>query len=554
MRILVLAFALAVLTAVSILIRYTTTKYAVAAQRIDRDFRAIAGGTEKMVKAEFQKPGQALNETTAATSRHMETMQQEFSRSIVSRINKTSDAIAVLCTLVLGAIVFLLCLGVWFALHNERVLANSERRYRDLIENALVGVLVYKHGRIRFVNETVARWSGYDRRELLGRPILDFVHPEDRPMARERMERRQRGENVPNRYELRLVKKDGGVVWIDLWVRSPQSGTQEAVTTNLVDITDRRMAQEELRKSEQKFRTFTEKSLHPIWVMQDDRVVYCNSAFGFYVGVDDRAEVTGRALADFVDDRDAEDVQTAVDRVRSGEVQFQRILARFVTVNETMRWHDVQLAGIEYEQRPAILASGQDVTELKMVMDQLDQERLRDGLTGLYNRRYFNECVLEDLESADDAGDRFTVLSLDVDRLKTVNDTFGHAAGDIVLTEVADVLVEQVRSDDTVMRIGGDEFLIIMADTAITDTRGVQKRLQSALRRRLRRRATEGTLAPEIPQLVGLSAGAAEYRTGDNNSFEETLQIADRRMYAQKQAENVGRDHQIMRGKANGRN
>ncbi|MFP3903097.1 MAG: GGDEF domain-containing protein, partial [Armatimonadota bacterium] len=130
-----------------------------------------------------------------------------------------------------------------------------------------------------------------------------------------------------------------------------------------------------------------------------------------------------------------------------------------------------------------------------------------------------------------------------VDRLKGVNDTFGHAAGDIVLAQVADILVEQVRSDDTVMRIGGDEFLVIMPDTTVSDIRGVQKRLQSVLRQTLRRLAREGKLAPEIAELVGLSGGLAEYRAGDDNTFEETLQIADRRMYAQKDQKKMGRDY-----------
>lgn len=303
-RILVLAFALAMVTSVAILTRCASKKCAGAVGKMQADLHIIANKTQNAVGEEIHRGGRSPDEATAAVSEHIHAMTRRFYDSVRIRMEETRGAIAVVCTLVMGATLFLLCLGVWFALHNERIVADSERRYRELIENALVGVLVYQDGRIRFVNETLARWGGYSRSELVGRPILDFVHPEDRQMARERMEGRQRGEDVSSRYELRLLKKDGSALWIDLWVRSPQNGPGGAVTTNLVDITDRRMAQDELKKSEQKFRTFTEKSLHPIWVMQDDTIVYCNSAFGFYVGLEEAEDAVGRSVANFVQKQD----------------------------------------------------------------------------------------------------------------------------------------------------------------------------------------------------------------------------------------------------------
>jgi diguanylate cyclase (GGDEF)-like protein len=141
-------------------------------------------------------------------------------------------------------------------------------------------------------------------------------------------------------------------------------------------------------------------------------------------------------------------------------------------------------------------------------------------LTGVYNRAYFEEEV-----SRLDRARRFpvTVVMADVDDLKAVNDTYGHPAGDAVLRRTAAALLSSFRAEDTVARIGGDEFVVLMP---LVDTRGAERVLE-----RVRAKLAETDPAPLSDRWsVSLGAATAE-RSGDLGA---ALDTADKRMYEDK--------------------
>jgi diguanylate cyclase (GGDEF)-like protein len=155
--------------------------------------------------------------------------------------------------------------------------------------------------------------------------------------------------------------------------------------------------------------------------------------------------------------------------------------------------------------------------------DQLLKEKgLRDPLTGLYNRGYFNDVLRRELLRARLAGAAVSVLLADVDRFKQINDRMGHAVGDDVLRFVANYLTSCVRESDFVFRWGGDEFLVLLPGTE-EDT-AAQK---------------AGELGQRLPRIPGverlqpsLSVGWATHQPGQE--FSETLAAADSRMYEMK--------------------
>jgi diguanylate cyclase (GGDEF)-like protein/PAS domain S-box-containing protein len=111
-----------------------------------------------------------------------------------------------------------------------------------------------------------------------------------------------------------------------------------------------------------------------------------------------------------------------------------------------------------------------DVTELRHLQANLASLALRDPLTGLANRRLLDELLTQALARTKASGRRLSVAFLDLDHFKTINDTYGHEAGDIVLCETARRLLETVRSGDVIARLGGDEFIIVYEpDQATTD-------------------------------------------------------------------------------------
>ncbi|MDI6103417.1 bifunctional diguanylate cyclase/phosphodiesterase [Actinoplanes sp. NEAU-A12] len=153
-------------------------------------------------------------------------------------------------------------------------------------------------------------------------------------------------------------------------------------------------------------------------------------------------------------------------------------------------------------------------------------EATHDPLTGLGNRAMFQERLGEAVRHGAEAGEPFSLLLVDLDRFKEVNDTLGHHAGDVLLCEVAQRLVQACRSGDTVMRLGGDEFALVLPTTrSRADALEAGRRLLRALRGPIR---LNGLLI-DIDASIGVSSYPA-----DGHDAAELLQHADVAMYAAK--------------------
>ncbi len=164
----------------------------------------------------------------------------------------------------------------------------------------------------------------------------------------------------------------------------------------------------------------------------------------------------------------------------------------------------------------------------------LREQTVRDSLTGLFNRHYFNSIIASELARADRHARPFAVMMIDVDNFRAVNNRFGHLRGDEILRDISRLLVEEVRASDRVIRYGGDEFLVFMPDTSEEEALQVAARLRDQMAL-LPRRVGVG----DIP--MGLSVGIYAREPRDKRSLESILEEADRRLYADKRARQVER-------------
>lgn len=163
---------------------------------------------------------------------------------------------------------------------------------------------------------------------------------------------------------------------------------------------------------------------------------------------------------------------------------------------------------------------------------------LTDSLTGLYNRHYFNSHFDGLFKHAREAARPLSVLMLDVDRFKTVNDTYGHSAGDEVLKELANRIVKGVRSFDMVARLGGEELVIVMPETRVSDA----ERAAERLRRMICDRPFDIS-APRMQLPVSVSIGVSGLDSGDD-APDVILRRADEALY---EAKRTGRNRVVMR-------
>jgi len=152
----------------------------------------------------------------------------------------------------------------------------------------------------------------------------------------------------------------------------------------------------------------------------------------------------------------------------------------------------------------------------------------RDSLTGLYNHRYFQEQLAYEVERAQRYSHQLSVLMLDVDRFKLVNDTYGHLMGDTLLSYVARLISAKVRSSDMAARYGGDEFAVILPETGQEKAVAVAEKLTRAVSAN---RHWQGALLGNLG--VGICFGVASF-PDDGRTADDLLACADRRLYGAK--------------------
>jgi diguanylate cyclase (GGDEF)-like protein len=179
--------------------------------------------------------------------------------------------------------------------------------------------------------------------------------------------------------------------------------------------------------------------------------------------------------------------------------------------------------------------------ELKKANDSLRDLALRDGLTGLYNHRYFHDALASQLEASKRYGHMVSLLLIDIDFFKNINDTHGHPVGDTVLQEVSTLLVKLVRNCDIVARYGGEEFAVILPETGITGAKVLANRVRRGVEQH---RINHG----DIPIQITISIGVASSETyGTEISRSMLISQCDQALY---EAKHSGRNRVELAGGA----
>jgi len=147
----------------------------------------------------------------------------------------------------------------------DLALKKSERDYRNLIESAGEGIYIVQDFLLRMVNPATSALTGYTEGELLGQPIMKFVHPDDSALIHERFRRRIAGEDIPTRYSYRLLQKDGATRWVGLYVVAIVWNGRPATLNFITDIHEHKLAEDALKESEERFRLAMDASTDGIW-------------------------------------------------------------------------------------------------------------------------------------------------------------------------------------------------------------------------------------------------------------------------------------------------
>ena len=300
-----------------------------------------------------------------------------------------------------------------------------------------------------------------------------------------------------------------------------------------VSVLDASAAARELARGEEYFRSIVQGSLDVTTILDADLVVRWQSpSVGALFGVDERATV-GRPLREIVHRDDHEAFDRAMREVLDGTGVRPGSASVRVRVRDAERvWRHVETSFANHLENPAIggiVLHTRDITERWALEVRLQEMAFTDALTELPNRRLFLDRLEQSRHRLAAAGEVFTVLAVDLDGFKAVNDLHGHGAGDALLSAVGIRLRDAVREVDTVARLGGDEFAVLVRG-------GADEGL------RLGERLVETVAAPyaldEVTAHVSVSVGVAEAHRGDDAAV--VLRNAD---LALRHAKQTGKKH-----------
>jgi len=262
----------------------------------------------------------------------------------------------------------------------------------------------------------------------------------------------------------------------------------------------------------------------------DGRFKSVNPAFERILGHREE-DMTGRPFLDYVHPDDLERTEAEAAGLAGGRttVQFQN---RYLDKDGEVHW--LEWTSVPLPEKHLIYGVARDITERKRLEQELERLSQSDPLTGLFNRRRFDEELTRQLSYTRRYGSGGALLVLDLDRFKRINDEFGHAAGDEALRAVAEVLRRNLRCSDMIgrdegvaARVGGDEFAVLLPEVDAAAARGVAARIVEALA------ARELTFDGQTVRLA-VSVGIALYDENGTPPAEDLLLAADRAMYEAK--------------------
>lgn len=391
--------------------------------------------------------------------------------------------------------VFLLVLFFMYLLRLKKWLRREKDELKTAITNLEVGFFresPKNNGEFIEVNEAFIKMLGYEEDELFRMTTQDvFYQPSDYQKIRETL----LSKGVVVR-ELRFKKKSGQAFWVILSAKTIKNdmGDVRYFENIVMDISERKWMEEEVSSAYLRFEAVIQNT--PNIAVQgyslDGRILEWNHASELLFGYS-KHEVIGKRGADLLsNENDRREFEEAIIRIAASghdvaphEVKAKNRGGKEITLYSSLFPILQKGKAIEiYCMSVDISDRVETEKRLNEIKDKLESLALKDALTEIYNFRYFRERLAAEFERAKRSLSPMTVMMIDMDYFKSINDTYGHQFGDKILKQVARLLKNELRTNDVVARWGGEEFAIILPDTNRNDGMSVANKLLQILQTR----------------------------------------------------------------------
>ncbi len=356
-------------------------------------------------------------------------------------------------------------------------LHEREQLFQRLVETVHDAVLLHRE-HILFANTRFLALLGAGASDVVGRSLSDFVAPEYIELVESNLRRRLAGEAAAERYEVELVGLHGEVTRVELSSVLIDSAGEPALLLTALEMLPT-PAPTDASSRPRSMATLDAMGESVLTVDAEGRIDYINHAAEGLLG-QTFAQVVGKSFADVASLVDETDRRSLGDPVRKalaagGRVTMGRRAVLVPADAGLERSVEISVSPLKSDAKETVglVLVLHDTSELRGLTRQMSYQATHDALTGLVNRLEFERRLREAMDSAQTGDAAHALCYLDLDRFKVVNDTCGHTAGDNMLREIAAVLKEAVRDSDTVGRIGGDEFALLLVGCPLEKARQI---------------------------------------------------------------------------------
>lgn len=371
-----------------------------------------------------------------------------------------------------------------------RLLRASEQRFRESMESSPLGVIMLdRNGQWSFANAALQDMLGYTQQELSEMNIESLAHPDDLPDIWHRWGKLVTQQIDSYRITRRFQHRNGEWVWVNCAVSlaRDEDGLPMHFVAQVESLQERRHAEATLAAEREMLR-ITLASIGDAVITADPqgRITYVNDAAVQLLGRSS-ALMVNQNMRDVLALTDAENstkVESLIDLSREQLTPMSRAEPCALTRPDGSVRHvsDVVTPVLDgNEKLTGFVTVVHDVTESMQRTHDLQHRANHDSLTNLLNRLAFERDLHRAFAESRAQGTPATLIAMDLDKFKLVNDSGGHAAGDAVLRHVAAVLQRSVRPTDSVARLGGDEFMVLLRNCDLARSRDVSQRLLQAL-------------------------------------------------------------------------
>ncbi|WP_050463680.1 bifunctional diguanylate cyclase/phosphodiesterase [Herbaspirillum autotrophicum] len=465
--------------------------------------------------------------------RTMDAFDAHFRRNAESLIAVTGIGLSLLLALLAWAMISSRSRAVSLAAEMTKELRQSEEQFRAIADCTVNWEVWWgPDGKPRWINPSVKDYTGYTVEECLSMPDLarTLIYADDLRRIGPKLMRGLQGERGDD-LEFRCVRKDGSLFWLSVsWVPiTDNNGIFAGFRTSGRDITERKQVEAELRIAAVGF-----DSLEGMMVTDADcNILRVNRAYTTITGYT-AEEVVGQAPHLFKSERHGPNFfRDMWDIIRrdggwQGEIWDRRKNGEVYPI-----W--LTISAVKNDEGVVVnyVGTHHDITDRKIAEEKIKELAFFDALTRLPNRTLLLDRLKQAIAVSTRNRSCSALLFIDIDQFKTLNDTLGHDKGDLLLKQVALRLAASVRANDTVARVGGDEFVVVLESLhrdpqeAASQTRTVGEKILAVLGNTYQ--------LDDIEYRTTASIGATVF-SGRQASIDELLKQADLAMYKSKES------------------